>query len=187
MSLIDLVQQHLGPDQIQQISQQIGADPATTQTAVQAALPMLLGGMANHAQQSAGAESVDAAVQQHAGLFGGLGGGLGGILGGALGGGSAGGILGSILGQHEPTVTNGVQQASGLDSGAVKKLLVVLAPIVLAALAHQRSQQQQSAAPTPVSPADLQHEAQQAQAQVQRTAPHVGGLVGKILDAAMKR
>src|ERR671920_542790 len=50
MSLLDLVQQNLGPDQIQEISQQIGADPGQTQSAVQAALPMLLGGMAGAAQ-----------------------------------------------------------------------------------------------------------------------------------------
>ena len=187
MSLTDLVQQHLGPDQIQQLSQQIGADPASTQTAVQAALPMLLGGMANNAQQPGGAQGVQAAMQQHAGMLGGLGGGLGAIVNSALGGGGgAGGILGSILGRHEPTVTDGVQQASGLDSSQVKKLLMVLAPIVLAALAHQRNQQQQGATPAAPSPADLQHEAQQAQAHVERTAPHIGGLVGKILDAATR-
>jgi len=174
MSLIDLVQQHLGPDQIQQISQQIGADPASTQTAVQAALPMLLGGMASTAQQPGGAENVSAAVEQHAGLLGSL----GSILSGAAGG-DGGGLLGSILGQHQPAVHDGVQQASGLDGGQVKKLLLILAPIVLAALAHQHQQQ-------PPTSDSLQQEAQQAQAQVQRTSPHIGGLVGKILDAATR-
>ena len=195
MSVLDLVQQHLGPEQIRQLSQQIGADPARTETAVQAALPMLLGGMASTAQQPGGAEEVSAAMQQHEGLLGGLGGSLGSILSGALGGGggAGGGILGSILGRHEGQVNDGVQQASGLDSSQTKKLLLILAPIVLAALAHQRKQQQQSA--TQPSGADLngdgipdalQQEARQAQAETQRTAPHIGGIVGKILDAATR-
>ena len=50
MSLLDLVQQQIGPDGIQEISRQIGADPAATEAAVQSALPMMLGGMANTAQ-----------------------------------------------------------------------------------------------------------------------------------------
>ena len=198
MSLIDLVQQQLGSEQIQQISQQIGADPSQTQTAVQAAVPMLLGGMAGAAQQPGGAQGVSAAIDQHASALGGLGGmlgggGLGSILSGALGGGGGGGgILGSILGRHETQVTDGVQQASGLDSGQVKKLLMVLAPIVLAALARKR--QQQAAAPTPSSadlngdgiPDALQQEAREAQAHAERTSPHIGGIVGKILDAATR-
>ncbi|AHG87884.1 protein of unknown function DUF937 [Gemmatirosa kalamazoonensis] len=198
MSVLDLVQQHLGPDQIRQLSQQIGADPAQTETAVQAALPMLLGGMASTAQDAGGAQGVQEAMQQHEGLLGGLGGlggSLGSILSGALGGagGAGGGILGNVLGRHEGQVNDGVQQASGLDAGQTKKLLLILAPIVLAALAHQRKQQQQSA--TQPSAADLnadgipdalQQEARQAQAQTQRTAPHIGGIVGKILDAATR-
>src|SRR5947208_494243 len=74
MSVLDLVQQNLGPAEIQQLSEQIGADPARTQQAVQAAVPMLLGGMASTAQQPDGAQTVAAAAQQHAGLLGGVGG-----------------------------------------------------------------------------------------------------------------
>lgn len=196
MNLIDLVQQQLGSAQIQELSQQIGAEPAQTETAVQAALPMLLGGMAGAAQQPGGAQGVSAAIDQHASALGGLGGvlggGLGSILTGALGGGGGGGLLGSILGRHETQVSDGVQQASGLDSSQVKKLLMVLAPIVLAALARKR--QQQAATPSPSSvdlngdgiPDALQQEARDAQAHAQRTAPHIGGIVGKILDAATR-
>lgn len=194
MSVLDLVQQHLGPDQIQQISQQIGADPGATQHAVQAAVPMLLGGMASSAQRPGGAENMTAAVQEHANLLGGSGalGGLGSVLGSLAGAGGAGGILGRVLGHQEPAVQNGVQQASGLDANQTKKLLMVLAPIVLAAIAHQRKQQSavQGAAQTDANgdgiPDALQHEARQAQAQAQRQSPHIGGLVGKILDSATR-
>jgi hypothetical protein len=209
MSVLDLVQQNLGPAEIQQLSEQIGADPARTQQAVQAAVPMLLGGMASTAQQPDGARTVAAAAQQHAGLLGGVGGALGGILGGGgggsggglgsvlggvLGDAGGGGLLGKILGHQQTAVQDGVQQASGLDSSQVRKLLMVLAPIVLAAFAQHRKQQQQQAGAAAASadlnndgiPDALQQEARQAQAQTQRSAPHIGGLVGKILDAATR-
>jgi hypothetical protein len=45
----DTIRSQLTPDRIAQISQTIGADQATTQQAVEAAVPMLMGGMAAHA------------------------------------------------------------------------------------------------------------------------------------------
>jgi hypothetical protein len=140
MSLLDTVQQHLGPEQIQQISQHLGADPATTNNAIQAAIPMIVSGMAAHsAQQPGGASAIESAVQNHtpADMLGGLGN-LGGML---SGGGASGGLLDSILGQHTATVQNGVQTATGLDSGKVKSLLAMLAPVVMAALAHHQATQ----------------------------------------------
>ena len=206
MSVLDLVQQNLGPAEIQQLSQQLGADPSSTASAVQAALPMLLGGMASSARQPGGAQAIEGAMQEHASALGGLGGilggagGGGGALGGVLGGladmiggggGGGGGLLDRVLGHQQTAVQDGVQQASGLDRGQVQKLLMILAPIVLAALA--RRHQQQAAAPATAGasadannngiPDVLEHEAQQAQA---KTPPHIGGIVGKILDAATR-
>jgi len=175
MSLIDLVQQHLGPDGVQDISRQLGTDPATTQRAIDAALPMMVGGLASTAQQPGGEAAVQAALGAHGG-GGGLGGALGGLggLGSILGGGGAGGILGSILGRHHDTVQDGVSQASGLDSAKVTQLLILLAPIVLRAL----SKHQAASHPGGLS-AGLQDEAQAAQANA--ASPHVGGILGKIL------
>lgn len=198
MSLLDLVQQQLGPSGTEQIATQIGADPGTTNTAIQAALPMLLGGMAGAARQPGGADAIAGLLGQ-----GGGGGGLGGMLGGLLGGGAAGGglggllggggglggMLGSILGGHQDAVQDGVQQSSGLSGDQTKRLLAILAPIVLAALAHRHQQQQAAGAGAGADldgngiPDALEHEAREAQAQ----APgHVGGLVGKILDMAQR-
>jgi hypothetical protein len=117
MSLLDIVQQHLGPDQIQQISQHLGTDPATTSNAIQAALPMLVGGMAHTAQQPGGAAVIQNAVDDHGagGILGSLGGlgGLAGMLGGASQptSGSTGG-LGGILQQ----AANAAQQNTGGSS-----------------------------------------------------------------------
>jgi hypothetical protein len=167
MSLLDLAQQHIGPADVQQISQQLGADPGTTQKAIDAALPMMLGGMASTAQQPGGESALHGAL-----------GGLSGMLGGGNGG-AMGGILGSILGQHQSTVQDGVQQASGLDAGKAGKLLILLAPFVLRALAkHQESAGTQHGGGLGDV---LQREAQKAQTSAAAQSPQVGGMLGKIL------
>jgi hypothetical protein len=184
----DLIQSQLTPDKINQISSAIGADPATTQQAVNAAVPMMMGGMAQHAATPAGASAIEAAAGQHAGMLDGLGGmlggagldgvlgGLGGMLGGAAGAGGIGGILGSILGSSHSQVQDGVTQASGLDRQKTAKLLMMLAPIVLAAIAHHK--QTTNATPTQIS-SDLQREAQ-----VHAQHPQFGGILGGILNKA---
>jgi hypothetical protein len=196
MSLLDLVQQNLGQQQIQQIAQQIGADPAATEDAVEAALPMMLGGMADTARQPGGASALGGLAGQHAGLLEGLGGlgGLGAILGGlggaaGGGGGGGGGILGSILGRQESNVESGVQQASGLNGDQVRRLLMMLAPIVLAALARRQQQRPAGAADSDGDgiPDELEREAQQAQTRVQERKPQLGGIIGSILNAATRR
>ena len=89
MSLLDLVQQQLGPNGVQEISQQLGADPAATEKAIQSALPMMLGGMSSTAQQPGGESALQAAI----GAIGGNAGGGDSILGGLAGTlGSGGGL-----------------------------------------------------------------------------------------------
>lgn len=185
MSLLDIVQQHLGPEQIQQISQHLGTDPATTSNAIAAALPMIVGGMAHTAQQPGGAAAIQSAVDQHSagGILGSLGGlgGLAGMLGGASNsGGGIGGILGSILGQHTDTVQNGVQTASGLDAAQVKSLLAILAPIVMAALAQHAASQPSSTSSSGGLGSILQQAASAAQKNSGGSS-QVGGVLGQIL------
>jgi uncharacterized protein YidB (DUF937 family) len=57
-SLLDSVQQQLGENEISQISQHLGVDPATARSAIDAALPMIVGGLAQHASQPAGASAI---------------------------------------------------------------------------------------------------------------------------------
>ena len=191
MSVIDLVQQHLGDQEIQQISQQLGVDPNAAQNAVQAAVPMMVGSMASTATQPTGASTIQSLLGSHGGLLdniggmlgsagaGGLLGSLGGVIGTPADGG--GGLLGKILGQHEDTVQQGVQQASGLNSDQTKKLLMILGPIVLAALARRHAQATAQGTNPSLSNV-LQQDAQAAQAKAQTASPHVGGLLGKILS-----
>lgn len=136
-SIIDTLQQQLGPDTIAQISRSLGADPATTSNAVSLALPALLGGLSHNASNQQGAAALDRALGDHDGSILDN---LGGLLGGA-GGGIGGAILGHIFGHKQSTVEEGVSRGSGLNAQQVGQLLAMLAPIVMGVLgrAKQRS------------------------------------------------
>jgi hypothetical protein len=174
VSLIDLVQQNLGPAELQQISQQMGVDQPTAERAIQSALPSMVAGMAGTSQEPAGANTIESLLGSHSGVLGNLGGLL---RAGAPADG--GGILDSILGRHGDAVNQHVQQASGFDSAKTRQLLMILAPIVLGALARHRSQAQTAPAGGQPNVGDvLRQEAQTAQQQT----PGMGGLLGKILS-----
>lgn len=48
--MLDMLQQRLGGEAVQQISARLGTDHGTTQSAIAAALPMLVGALARNAQ-----------------------------------------------------------------------------------------------------------------------------------------
>jgi hypothetical protein len=141
MDLTGLLNDTLSGDTVSQISQTIGADESSTSNAIQAALPMLLGGLAQQTSTEDGASALAGALErdQHSSVLDNLGGLLGGMMGGNAANGS--GILGHIFGGQQDTVAQGVSQASGLDMGKVGPLLAILAPIVMGAIgrAHQGS------------------------------------------------
>ncbi|HEY6404211.1 MAG TPA: DUF937 domain-containing protein, partial [Blastocatellia bacterium] len=123
---------------IEQISRQLGVDEATTAGAIQAALPMLLGGLANSSASQSGATSLLTALDRD--HDGSVLDDLGGFLGDYLSGRGAG-ILSHIFGAQEGAVERGVSNASGLDLSKVGPLLLMLAPIVMGALGRARREQ----------------------------------------------
>lgn len=139
MNLTGLLSDALGGQTVSQISQTIGADEDTTNTAIQAALPMLIGGLARNTQSEDGAASLlNALNKDHDGsVLDDLGGFLGG--GAATSIGSA--ILGHVLGGRQGQVEQGVSAASGLDMSKVGPLLAMLAPVVMGALGKANQQQ----------------------------------------------
>ncbi len=144
-SLNDLLGQEQGGQAVDQISQMLGANQSVTNSAIQMALPMILSGLANQAATPQGAQNLDNAVtQDHQG-------GLLDNLMGYLGGGMSQpqeatrqtdgiGILGHIFGQNQGAVAQEVSKSSGLDIGQVAKLLITLAPLVMAYLGRQKQQ-----------------------------------------------
>ncbi len=131
MSMLDMLQQRLGGDAVNQISKQLGTDPSTTQTAIAAALPMLVGALARNAQDPGKAGALANALGKHDGsVLDDVAGYLG--RGGDTSDGA--GILGHVLGGRKENVETGLGQAAGLDASKAGLLLSMLAPLVMGAL-----------------------------------------------------
>lgn len=146
-SLQDLLGQQQGEEAVQQISSDVGAEPSAVNSAIQTALPMLLGSLANNAATPQGAESLNSALDQHDGSVLDNLGGLGSMI---FGGGqsatpepqaNAGGILGHILGDNQGAVVQETSARSGLGVGQVAQILMMLAPLVMGYLGRQKQQQ----------------------------------------------
>ncbi|HEX8366933.1 MAG TPA: DUF937 domain-containing protein [Pyrinomonadaceae bacterium] len=151
-SLQDLLGQQQGSEAVEQISRNVGAEPSAVNSAVQMALPAILGGLANNAATPEGAQSLNNALEQdHDGsLLDNLGG-----LGNLIFGGAkqqqqqtnpprqadAGGILGHVFGNNQGQVAQQIGNQSGLNSGQVAQILMMLAPIVMSYLGRQKQQQ----------------------------------------------
>jgi hypothetical protein len=162
--LLGLIGSQLGSGAVEQLSRQIGADRDATAKGIETSLPLLIGGLARNTRSTDGAASLARALDRdHGGglidnlgaLLGGGGGdggggALGSLLGSVLGGRGGGGaqpkaldgagILAHIFGPKQSPVETGVGRASGLDKGQVAKLLMLLAPMVMSALAKFKQQ-----------------------------------------------
>ena len=189
-SLSDELWQQLQGAPLQQIANQLGTNPEQAGSAVSMALPMLLGQMGQNAQQPGGADALMGALQGHMGGgqqaqgLGGfdLGGLLGSVLGGAgsgaMGGGGASSmgadILGHIFGGNQQSASNGLGQASGLGASG-GQLLQILAPMVMAFLAHRVSS-------GGMDTGGLGNMLGQETTRAQQQGGAGGGLLGSLLD-----
>ena len=147
------------------------------------ALPMLIGGLAREAESPTGAQSINKALEEdHDGslldnvsaLFGPTTSGAANVavpraLDGA-------GILEHVLGRKREPVQQGIGRATGLNSQQIGRLLIMLAPLVMAYLGRRK--RQTGAGASEIS-ADLQAERQE----VDRRAPGLGGILGQIFGA----
>ena len=137
MSIMDLVSQHLGDGQVEQIASRLGASKEQTQSAIGMALPTLLGAVAKKAENDDGVAEIDGQLGDHDGsVFD--------SLSSLLGGGdeqqaSQGNqLLGSILGGRQSKVETGIGKASGLQGGQVSSLMGMLAPMVMGAIGKKK-------------------------------------------------
>lgn len=149
-SLEELLGQQQGNEAVNQMSQQVNAEPSMVNSAIQMALPMILNQLANNATNPQGAENLNNALERDhsGGILDNLGG-LGGLI---FGGGQqqqqpvskevdGGGILGHIFGNNQGQVTQQVSNQSGLGAGQVAQILMMLAPIVMGYLGRQKQEQ----------------------------------------------
>jgi hypothetical protein len=172
MTLLELLQQQVGGQAVDQISQRLGADRGTTSNAIDAALPLLLSAIARNASNPDQAQSLERAVSQdHDGS----------ILNDVPGfinraeSGPGAGILNHVLGGRQQVVQNGLSQATGLDTGKTAQLLMMLAPLVMGALGKAKQERNLDAGGLSGLLAG-EHE------QLKEQAPGVMGALGRLLD-----
>jgi len=178
-SLLDLLSGSLDPRSLGQLGAQIGATPQQTGTAVQAALPVLLGALQRNAASPQGASALAGALDRDhdgsvlddvAGFFG------------QTATSSDVRSLGHIFGGRGDAVTGAVSRASGLSASQVTQLLAQLAPLVLGALAKARG-----SAPTggraSAPGGGLGDLLGSAMGQLQSSNSGLGGVLGGLLDA----
>lgn len=172
MSLLEMLQQRLGGQAVDQMSQKIGADPGTTGNAIDAALPLLLAALARNATAGGQAQSIDAAVSQdHDGS----------VLDDVPGfinraeTGPGEGILRHVLGGRQQTVQAGLGQATGLDPQKAGQLLTMLAPLVMGALGRAKREKG-------LDTGSLSTLLSGEQDRLHESAPGVMGMLGRFLD-----
>lgn len=135
---------------IGQIAQKLGVDEATATSAVQAALPTLLGGLQANATQPEGAASLVGALGKHDGE---LVAGAGAVDIEQVDVADGAKIVDNVFGAEKNTVISALGATEGTGGNdLVAKLLPILAPIVLAYLAKQMGGGGGGAAPQAPAP-----------------------------------
>jgi len=132
--LLKALSANFNADTFNSLGRQIGASPEATRSAVNAALPVLVGMLANNTQSSDGEQALARAVEKdHDGSI------LGRIDDFFGSGDTAPGqrILGHVFGQRQAVAEQGLAERTGLGSGQIQALMALLAPIVLGALGQQ--------------------------------------------------
>jgi hypothetical protein len=133
-----LTRQLLSGGNLGALSGQLGAEEQQTRSAVNAALPMLLAGLAKNASQPDGAQALFGALEKK--HDGGMLDDLAGFLGKSDTA-DGEGILGHVFGNRRATVEQGVGKAAGgMDPAKVARMMSMLAPMVMGYLGRQKRQ-----------------------------------------------
>jgi hypothetical protein len=173
MDLMQILMDKLSGGAVSQISRQIGTDEQTTNSAVNAAIPVLISAMAGNAAQRGGAESLNNALQQHDGSV------LDDVSGYFNAGGNTddgAGILGHVFGNRQNAVQDALSQKTGLDTGSIARILMMVAPLVMGALGKaQRS--------TGLDADRLGPYLQQQRQQAQAASPDIMSTLSGLLDS----
>ena len=138
--ILDLLNGPMGKILISGASKQFGLGEDSTQKAMSAAMPLILGAMKNNASTPEGASGLLGALMgdKHDG-------GILDKLGSVLGGSSVdddvmqdgAGILGHVFGGKEEHVAQAVSKSSGIDLGAAMNILKVAGPFLMGAIGKQ--------------------------------------------------
>jgi hypothetical protein len=189
MSFTDDLYSRLQDGHIARIGQQLGIPQAQAQSAVAAALPLLVGTLGRNAQQPQGASSLFDALGRHAGV------GVGNAMDAALGNGADGGsILGHIFGRRQDSAAQGLGAATGLGNEKAGALLRLLAPVVMAFLAkrmyERRHANDAASTPAEIPSATSAPDSTALSSMLGHENEHIarqGGVGSKLLSAVLDR
>ena len=134
-AIMDLLGKEMTGEAIKEISAQTGIEEEQAAAVVNGAVPLLLKALARNTDDPQGAEALAEALKQdHDGSI------LDDIPGFVNQANTAPGqaILKHVLGDRIMTVARGLAKLIGIESETVDRILAILAPIVLAALARQQ-------------------------------------------------
>ena len=167
-----LIEQLATGPQLDLLTRSLDADRETTRTAVTAALPMLLGGLAKNASRGEAEPLARALERDHDG-------GILDQLEAFLGSGQTApgeGILGHALGSRRPAAEDQLSRIAGLSRSDAARLLALLAPIVMGWLGRTRRREGLDAG-------GLTELLLSERREVERQVPQAGGMLRGLLDS----
>src|SRR4051794_31835198 len=129
------IQELLGQIPVQQIASLLGTDTASAQAAVEAVVPTLLAGMQNNVQAPDGAAALESELARHRNELA-----DGGVDPSQVDTRDGEKIVSHVFGGQQDQVANqlaGTANLSGVGGDLVRKLLPILAPIVMSYLAKK--------------------------------------------------
>ncbi|MDT5272098.1 MAG: hypothetical protein QOH49_4284 [Acidobacteriota bacterium] len=172
-AITQMITQQIAGVAARSISQRLGVSEATTQRAVQIAVPLIVAALARNASQPKGAQELHQAVAtDHDGsIFDNL----MGYLGNPQAANGAG-ILGHVFGEQQAPIQNTLAQASGLDQNSAGNLLEMVAPLVLGAVGQTQQQNNLDAG-------GLSQYLDAQQQQTAAAAPDLMGALNSMLDS----
>jgi hypothetical protein len=137
--LLGSVMGQLGGGGIGEIARSVGVSDSDVTKVLGGAVPAIMAGLTRNSASGDGAAGLAAALDRdHDGsILDDVAGYLGG--GGNLADGA--GILGHVLGGRQGSIESAVSRSSGVDLGAVTKIMAMVAPLIMGALGKAKRQQ----------------------------------------------
>jgi hypothetical protein len=173
--LLDEIRAQLPPDTVARLSERTGSSPEQTSAAISAALPMLLGALANSSARPGGAESISRAIERDGhGTED-----LAATLERELQVGPAPAnqrMVNHMLGQRRAPVEQALAAKTGMPAGGVAQILEVLGPLVMGAVGQQQRGKG-------LNPADLTDYLGQQKSSAKSKSGDLGSMLFDMLDA----
>jgi len=136
MNILNIIREQLSPEMLGQISKTVGENPEGTKTALQQALPALLGSAAAQASSPGGATGLLEMLKQKT-PQGGWSESLSGLLGSAGGGSAGSSFVGSLLGPKMNLVRDFIAGHSGIRPESATSLMSMGGQILMGILGKQ--------------------------------------------------